>query len=472
MTHPNPVIPGFHPDPSVCRVGDEFVLAASSFAYMPGCPIFTSTDLAGWRLVGNALTRPTQLDLSATTGSVSLGMYAPTLRHHDGRFWLITTNVTHEGSRSFFVTAEDPAGPWSEPVPLDVAGFDPDIAWDGSGRCIVHVSTMFEIIGHHIDDRTGEVLDRWTAWSGTGLWCPEAPHLFEREGCWYLVIAEGGTERGHCVSIARAPSPEGPWEACPANPVLSHRSTASPIKNTGHADLVKAPDGTWWMVLLGVRAKGTSPGFHVLGRETFLASIEWLDGWPVPGDLVLGPATEDPTVREEFGAALGPEWVSVRQPPSECSTVRAGRLLIADGGMVLRRQQHHFVRVRAQVDARGTAEAGLTLFLDEDHRYDVLCRGERITARATVGDLGSTAEATAPPGPVVLVVETRPHVTGPDAVVLGFEGEDGDVRVLAELDGRYLSTEVAGGFTGRMVGMVATGGGAAFDWFEYEPLDS
>ena len=471
MTTANPVIPGFHPDPSICRVGDEYFLAASSFAYMPGAPIFRSTDLVRWTQIANALTRPAQLDLDATHGSASLGMFAPTLRHHAGRFWLITTNVTHQGTTTFFVTAEDAAGPWSDPVRIAVEGFDPDLAWDRDGRCLVHISTMAEIVRHVIDEQTGEVLSSAPAWAGTGLYCPEAPHLFERDGRWYLVIAEGGTERGHCVSVARSASPDGPWESCPANPILSHRSTGSPIRNTGHADLVEAADGRWWMVLLGVRPKGTAPGFHVLGRETFLVPVEWIDGWPVPGALELGPADDAPPTRNDFDADLGLEWLSLRRSPDDCSEVRDGRLLVADGGAVLRRQQHHLVRVRACLDDAGAAlEAGLTVFMDEGHRYDIVRAGDRIVARATAGGLAASTATAAPDGPVVLVVETRPHPTGPDAVVLGYEAADGTLLALAELDGRYLATEVTGGFTGRLIGMFSKGGAGAFDWFEYQPL--
>jgi xylan 1,4-beta-xylosidase len=471
MSHPNPVIAGFHPDPSVCRAGEEYYLATSTFAYLPGAPIFRSSDLTSWTQIGNALARPSQLDLTATGGSASLGMFAPTLRHHDGRFWLITTNVTHAGAHTFVVTAEDPAGPWSEPMPVPVDGFDPDIAWDDEGRCFVHISTMSEIVRHRIDEGTGDVLASGSAWSGTGLHCPEAPHLFRRGSHWYLVIAEGGTERGHCVSIARSDSPEGPWESCPANPILSHRSTGSPIRNTGHADFVEAPDGSWWMVLLGVRARGTAPGFHVLGRETFLVAVDWVDDWPVPADLALGASVASGTERETFIGPLGSEWLSLRQLPTACSSVEGGELIVDDGGLVLKRQQHHRMRARARVRVTGAAEGGVSVFMDESHRYDVFLKEGTIVARAAAGGLGHHASAHAPHGPVVLVVETRPHASGPDAIALGFEDAQGRRHVLAELDGRYLSTEVTGGFTGRMIGMFAVGGRAAFDWFEYESLD-
>ena len=174
---------------------------------------------------------------------------------------------------------------------MTYAGIDPDLAWDSDGNCWVHFSGLGGIARARIDPRTGDILDvPELTWSGSGLQYPEAPHLFQRAEAWYLLIAEGGTERGHCVSVARASSPTGPWEGAPANPILSHRSTDSPIQNTGHADLVEAADGSWWMVLLGVRPRGMSPRFHVLGRETFLTPVEWVDGWPIPSKLDSGDA--------------------------------------------------------------------------------------------------------------------------------------------------------------------------------------
>ncbi|MFD0591776.1 glycoside hydrolase family 43 protein [Catellatospora coxensis] len=201
------MIPGFHPDPSVCRVGEDYYLACSSFEYFPGVPIFHSRDLVHWAQLGNALDRPSQLVLPPGMPS-SAGVYAPTLRHHDGRFWLITTNVAPGGGNMLF-TATDPAGPWSDPVRLpDVGGIDPDLVWDEQGRCWCTVAGIQQV---RIDPDTGRTIgEPRRLWSGKpGAQAPEAPHLYRIGGFWYLMIAEGGTERGHAVSIARGPPPTG-----------------------------------------------------------------------------------------------------------------------------------------------------------------------------------------------------------------------------------------------------------------------
>ncbi|MFJ5730668.1 glycoside hydrolase family 43 protein [Streptomyces paradoxus] len=488
----NPVIPGFHPDPSICRAGEDYYLACSSFEYFPGVPIFHSRDLVHWTQMGNALDRPGQLRLPPDTRA-SGGIYAPTLRHHDGRFWLIVTNVSGDGNLLF--TTTDPAGPWSDPIPLPgVHGIDPDLAWDDDGTCWCTTAGVGQI---RLDPHTGETFgERQPLWSGApGAKAPEAPHLYHIGDYWYLLIAEGGTERCHGVSIARGRSPQGPFEPCPANPVLTHRGTDHPIQNTGHADLVEGPDGSWWMVLLGVRPHGGTPGWHVLGRETFLVPVTWSEGWPVVGELspVLAPPPwplrepAAPPVRDDFDSGeLAPAWISLRSRPAEnCTTKeRAGWLTLRAAGESLddpevtfvgRRQQHVSCRARVLVDP-AEGRGGLAVRLDEEHHYEVEVTPGEVRVLTRVGPFRSevTTRATAA-GPVVLRIETA--VTeqvsdarqGPDTVCLGIEDPQGAFTELAALDGKYLSTEVAGGFTGRVIGMYAATGTVHFDWFDYEP---
>ncbi|MGW2279805.1 glycoside hydrolase family 43 protein [Streptomyces sp. NPDC001770] len=504
----NPVIPGFSPDPSICRAGEDYYLATSSFEYVPGVPLWHSRDLTHWRLIGHALDSPAQLDLSDTVASSS-GVYAPTLRHHDGRFWMITTVVG--GAGTVLVTAADPAGPWSDPVPVKIPGIDPDLAWDEDGTCWCLFSHD-GIKGVRIDPKSGELLgEPVEMWSGTGLQYPEGPHLYRVGDWWYLLLSEGGTERGHALSVARARALPGPFEPHPDNPVLSHRSTDHPVQNTGHGDLVQAHDGSWWMVLLGTRPRGDTPGFHGMGRETFLTPVRWEDGWPVPGPVELharGPELAphpwpEESHRDDFDApALAPRWVTLRRrdPATVDLGAKPGHLVLNSRAEALDRPGAVFVgcrqrdpecvaRTRADVPEGG--RGGLAVRLDEAHHYQVEREGDMVRAVARIGPLRqAVTERAVPAGPLTLRIDVTtadvlpPTVTvrsagpqagtglrvgAPDTLRLGYETEDGEFEILAELDGRYLTTEVAGGFTGRVVGLYATRGSAVFDWFELSP---
>lgn len=497
MTLPNPTVPGFHPDPSITRVGDDYYLACSSFEYLPGLPLFHSRDLVHWEQIGNVVTRPGQLAVEKvpTLG----GAWAPTIRFHDGRFWLVVTDAMGRGSLIF--SADRAEGPWSDGIVMQgVSGIDPDLAWDAEGTCFITYSGL-QLDGDHagehlgiqqvrMDLETGRALEETRSlWSGTGLMFPEAPHLYEIDGTWYLLIAEGGTERGHSVSIARGARPDGPFEGCPANPVLSARSTDRPVQNTGHADLVRTPDGGWALFLLGMRPGGLTRAFSPMGRETFSTSLVWVDGWPVVQPVQLTPPTGPVEHRDDFtGAQLGPEWLSIRTPAADWSslTERPGHLVVhADGSttddprprFVGRRQQHRSAVFSVRVDAAGGV-GGLSLRIDERHHYDIEVGAGIARARARVGGLCQTWEQPIPAGtgPVTVRIETEPVVDmgldalGPDMVHLSVDASTGPVE-LAALDGRYVSAETAASFTGRVVGMYAAEGSVVFDRFSYRGED-
>ncbi len=328
------MLPGFHPDPSVARVGQWFYLVNSSFAFFPGVPLYRSRDLVHWEPLGYVLARDSQLPL-ATAESWS-GIWAPTIRYHAGTFYVITTNMSHGGT--FFVTAKNPGGPWSDPVWIHgLDGIDPSLFFDDDGNVYVtSTGAPPGIYAAQIAIESGQLLTSpRLVWAGTGGRYPEGPHIYKIAGRYYLMISEGGTEYGHMVTIARASSPWGPFEPCPRNPILTHRDSTNdqPIQGTGHADLVQDGDGNWWMLLLGFRPQGGS--WHHLGRETFLAPLHWdPQGWPVVNDgrpialdmQVRGlPANPTPTVatsaRDDFDAPLGPAWNFLRNPVRESYSI-------------------------------------------------------------------------------------------------------------------------------------------------------
>jgi xylan 1,4-beta-xylosidase len=508
----NPVIPGFYPDPSVVRVDDDFYLVNSSFEFFPGVPLWHSRDLVHWQQLGHVLTRDSQLPLEGARPSG--GIYAPTIRYHAGTFYMITTNVT--GGGNFLVSATDPAGPWSEPVWLrELGGIDPSLFFDDDGTAYLtsHAAPPGQPRGIYqttVDVTTGKLLQPLRlVWDRTNTRYPEGPHLYKIRGRYYLLIAEGGTEYGHMVTIARADTPWGPFDACPRNPILTHRQTQNdtPVQGTGHADLVEAPDGSWWMVFLGFRP--VEGNWHHLGRETYLAPVTWdADGWPlVNGGRSVGLELEAKTLpaapvaapgtRTTFEAPLGLEWNYLRNPERAAYSLdtRVGWLTLHGGSASLgaldsptwvgRRQQQMRVHVATLVDfvpTRDGDEAGLSVYMNPDHRYELGVRraqGTRqVFVRQRIGPFveAITAQAAlAGDEPIVLQAEATPTgyafsyglATGADAAA---------TLPLGQAASRYLASEVAGGFTGVYFGLYATGNGqpsstpAQFDWFDYEPV--
>src|SRR5947209_5814941 len=247
------------------------------------------------------------------------------------------------------------------------------------------------IVQSAIDPLTGELLtDRRWLWSGTGGKFPEGPHLYRIEGWWYLLIAEGGTERGHAVTVARSRSPLGPFESDPGNPVLTHRGTDLPVQNTGHADLVERPDGSWVLLYHGIRARGSSPEWHVLGRETFADEVTWTDGWPVlTGHLEPVRAADEPVTETLDADRLPASWVSAYRFPEEVAVREdSGWRITAKGDAPVflgRRQEHLHARVRARLDVDGSA--ALSLRIDPRHALELEVSGGNVRAVWAIGDV-------------------------------------------------------------------------------------
>ena len=488
----NPLIPGFNPDPSVVEADGAYYVVTSTFEYVPGLPVHRSTDFETWELIGHVGVTADALGVAEVP--TGLGVWAPTIRHRDGVFYVIVT-IPFSPKRCVVFTASDPAGPWDEGTTIEgIDGIDPDLAWDEDGNAYVTYSGLIlegDDLGAHkgiqqarVDLRAGKALEPpRSLWSGSGLMFPEAPHVFHRDGHWYLMIAEGGTERGHGVSVARGPSIEGPFEGAPGNPVLSARSTTRPIQNTGHADLVTLPDGGDALVLLGMRPLGMTRQFSPLGRETFATRVRWVDGWPRPEPVLLDPRPGEESFSVSGGEVLAdPGWIRPRGAPAEVAHEAAGRLVIrgVGGGMaapapafVGRRQRHHISATSVPVDATN-GSGGLALRYDEDLFIALEARGSTVTAIAVVSSLRQEWTATLPPGEITLRIETAPppfgfgnEARGGDRIRL-FAAAGGQERLLAELDGRHWSAESAGGsFTGRVTGMYASEGTVSFGTFTY-----
>ncbi|MFJ6674593.1 glycoside hydrolase family 43 protein [Actinosynnema sp. NPDC091369] len=477
----NPVIGGSHPDPSVCRVGEDYYLVCSSFEYFPGVPIFHSRDLVRWRQVGNVLDRPEQLRLPAGASSAR-GIHQPTIRHHDGRFWVIARDLSAGGT--FVVTTERPAGRWSDPVWLDLPRAAPDLAWDDNGDCWCATT---DGRAARVDPCRGTVLEGpWPVWEN-GTPHPRAPHLYRIDDWWYLM-----SDRGQAPAVARARTPRGPFELAPGTTA----DTPGSIRVSGRADLVTTPGGAWWLVRPGTREHPS--GFHVLGQEVFLTPVRWRDGWPVVDEVTATAPGESPAPphppRDDFDeVALAPFWISPRGLPdgSWSLTERPGWLTLRATGDTLDRPGCTFVGSRLRhLDSRvsvrldpGTARAGLSIRRDEAHRYDFEVVPGRVDVIARIGPVRQVvASRTRAPGPITLTVRTRTtdlvppsfvrptdehagvEPSGPDTIAFHVDDDPGP---LAELDGRYLSPEVTSGLAGRVVGMYVTRGVAAFDWFDY-----
>ena len=516
-TFANPVIPGFHPDPSVCRVGEDYYLITSTFEYFPGMPLYHSRDLVHWRCLGHVLDRPEQLNLDGV--HPSQGIYAPTIRHHDGVFYVVVTvrrpadDGVHDDN--IIVHAADPAGPWSDPVTLvDQPGvIDPSLFFDDDGRAWYMANARVEdppypgyrdIWLQELDLQAMRLVgERTLLWNGAlkEASAPEAPHIYKVGGTYYLLISEAGTFHDHAVTVARAERVEGPYEGNPRNPILTHRhlGLGHAITNPGHADLVDTPAGDWWMVALASRPRGGY--FYNLGRETFLAPVAWEDGWPLvsPGHgrvraveeapaLAAHPWPSEPACDHFDAPALGRAWNFLRTPRTVFHALdeRPGHLRLrlrperlrdlANPSFVGRRQQHLSFAARTAFDFEPQAaneHAGLALLQNNDNHFlFVVENGEARLVLRRRGEEETLGAVAAGAGRHYLKVEARDQ----EYSFYYADAPEAWVPVAEKTDGRVLSTQVAGGFVGAYIGLYASANGhqsgawADFDYFEYAPL--
>ncbi len=497
----NPILPGFHPDPSICRVNRDYYLVTSSFEFFPGVPLFHSEDLIHWEQIGHVLTRESQLVLEKCP--VSGGIWAPTIRYNKGRFYVTTTNFSHGGN--FIVWTDDIDGEWSDPIWIKQKGIDPSLFFDDDGT-VYFVSTYDmpdgQAIGQCIIDiETGNMLtETKIIWNGSGGKYPEGPHMFRKNGIYYLMIAEGGTEYGHMETIARSSSPWGPFIGCPRNPILTHRDTRlEEFQALGHADLVVTPEGDSWMIFHGIRTSQYM--LHHLGRETMIAPVSWVeDGWPlVYGGKNITPIMEVLDIPDEkFVTKIqGPDlieslfldkyWSFLRNPDMKSYSLseRPGSICLIGSKVSLndcasptfigRRQQHFNLQAKTIVDylpKKDNDMAGMTIFHTNEHHYDLairLCNGKRVAIlRKRVGDMQTESN------PVVLPEEGKIilYIIAQKLEYSFFVGTEVMERVQVGT-GRtqLLSTEcMPMTFTGCFIGLFSEGQSKAwFEKFNYTP---
>lgn len=484
VTATNPILPGFYPDPSICAVGDDFYLVNSTFAYFPGIPIMHSKDLAHWEQIGNACDRESQLPLGDT--GHSRGLFAPTIRYHEGTFYIICTNVSYGGN--FIITAQNPAGPWSEPHYIEGAdGIDPSLFFDEDGTCY-YIGTHPNPAGCQYDGDwyiwiqeldienmklVGEVHNVWNGAMRNIIW-PEGPHLYKIGEYYYIMHAEGGTGPDHAVTVCRSKNVYGPYENNFCNPILTHRHLGRkyPICYVGHADLVKTINDEWYMVMLAVRPL---EGYTTMGRETFLARVEWENDWPVvnPGvgrltdtvEINLPKWTAYTAESNEYVFStmgqLPPEFMVLRNADKSHYSLEKGKGLLmlfdthtlkeqASPSYLALRQKHHHFMAKALLDVSNLSEdkrAGIAYVQNNLYNLRVEVNGKM--AEVILCEKGTDRRVISMPLQGSNPLEVSLEVDGLSAAVI-IEGQKSP-----EVDIRTLSTEAAGGFTGCAVGLYA-----------------
>jgi alpha-N-arabinofuranosidase len=521
----NPILAGFYPDPSICRVGEDYYLVNSSFSYFPGVPIFHSKDLVSWTQLGCVLDRPSQFS-TLGQGDVSRGIYAPSIRCHHGIYYLVTTLIN--GGGNFYVTAHDPAGPWSEPNWLpEVEGIDPSFFFDDDGGAyVLHCAPPannralysghrtiriqeFDLTAGRTKGRQKILIDGGTDISKQPIWI-EGPHLFKREGRYYLIAAEGGTGEAHSEVVFRADSVWGPFIPFAGNPILTQRhlpdTRPMPITCAGHADFTQTPSGEWWAVFLACRPYERN--CYNTGRETFLLPVRWENDWPIilkgqeivpriaqRPDLPLEPAAKM-ALAEAKPSANGPlswtdyfdrdrldvRWHFLRPPAGKWYSLRhaPGSLLIAPRAVALSsygnpsfigcRQQHANFAASVEITVNpqtAQCEAGLVAFQNETHYLLLGIRVDGGRAKEVFLEQFSSSADRADAASAPRVLAAAPLPPDADRIALKIESTGlpycfyyginrGEFKPLIEnVDGSILSTRVAGGFQGVMLAMFA-----------------
>lgn len=528
----NPILNGFYPDPAICRVGSDYYLVNSSFAYFPGLPIFHSKDLVSWKQIGHAMDRPEQLDLSGA--GVSRGLFAPSITYYKGLFYIVCTLIDKGGN--FVITAKDPRGPWSNPVWLKNAqGIDPSLYFDEEAdkAYLVYNSNppdnktlwnghrtirlrSFDYKNLKASDEETLLVNGGTDTSKHPVWI-EAPHIYKINGQYYLMCAEGGTGFNHSEVIFRSKNVDGPYESYKGNPILTQRhldpNRKFPITTTGHADLVTTPDGKWYAIFLGCRPY--EGDFYNIGRETFLTPVRWKDGWPIitegneevkyfyplPQPNInkkpVNPFSGNFTYRNDFNNnSLDYHFIYLRTVTEKWynTSDKKGFLSLqvrpetvggrANPSFVGFRQSHIKCTATVALSFNPAAEnekAGLTIFQSERNYY-YLCRSMegnkpviQLYKSKPREEMDLLKSSTLPSNNQNIYL----RIVSEGATYSFYWSADNKKwnLLLNNVDGKFLSTSVAGGFVGSVFGMYATSLGkpsnskAYFDWIEYKGND-
>lgn len=488
-TYNNPVQKGFYPDPSVCFADGKFYMVCSSFQYFPGVPLFESDDLVNWAQIGHVLTRKNQVMLEKINSSG--GVFAPTIRYNNGRFYMVTTNdTTHQ---NFYVYTDDIRGEWSDPIYVDQGGIDPSLLFEDGHTYFMSNGTDDEgksgVIQCEINIETGERLSpRRCLWQGSGGRYLESPHMYKINGGYYLMAAEGGTEYGHMITYARSNSVWGPFEGYAKNPVLTNRNKApNIIQGIGHGDLIQDENGNWHILCLGFRQIGIWQPFHHLGREVFLTPVSFgEDGWFTAGtDGTTADSYESPYGTEQNEKKLftfentdwNIDWCFMRHPHSENYELSENSAILHGTDITLDcvdsptfiglRQRDFNAEISADIDT-ASGEGGLTMYMTENEHYEVAVRqtdsGFEAILRLNIGGIKHIQNSVPlNSGKAQLVIHAANFgytfavkENGAEEVTLGFGAS------------KYLSSEVAEGFTGVLIGLYAINGTSSFKAFSCE----
>jgi len=476
----NPVLRGFYPDPSVCEANGKFYLACSTFQYFPGVPIFESEDLINWTQISNCLTRLNQIELHRVPSSG--GVFAPTLRYHDGIFYMVTNNNSF--GKNFYIFTNDIRGEWSDPIFVEQGGIDPSLLFD-EGKVYFTSNGTYNgkgcVMQCEIDIKTGEKLtSTQPIWEGSGGRYLESPHLYHIGEYYYLMAAEGGTEYGHMITYARAESPFGPFEAYNANPVLTNKNLGgneSFIQGIGHGDLIQDKNGNYYIICLGFRQNGMWSPFHHLGREVFIAPVYFdSQGWFRAGvdghvdewmDININTTAQTEGKYDVHFDSVGLDdlrWEYLRDYDS--SNYRfSNKVLELTGTSITLDEADNptFIGIRQsefntdlRVDITSDAyEAGVTYYMDENQHYDMYVTNAKdgiyAQLRLRIGDALCIKNSVR----LSTNKDIKFHiVSDPDNYSFYLCNEKEEL-LMGTAKCKYLSSEVAGGFTGVMMGLYA-----------------